>query len=189
MACIARMTPRPVNTYGQSRLDGEQRVAAACRQHLILRTSWLHSPWGSNFAKTMVRLASERPSIGVVDDQQGTPTYAPDLAAAIMAITARIMDDPAAIPWEPITLPEAVRPPGAASPGRFSCRPPNMDCRLPRSLRSRPSLTRPWLVDPPTRAWIVASCGSSSAWNCLTGGSGLGTASHGWRGYRARTGS
>ena len=47
----------------------------------------------------MLRLATERPSIGVVDDQQGTPTYAPDLAAAIVAIATRIMDDPAGTPW------------------------------------------------------------------------------------------
>jgi len=89
----------PINIYGHSKLEGEQRIASACAQHLILRTAWVHSPWGSNFVKTMLRLARSRPSINVVGDQLGCPTYAPHLADIILAIAGRAIDDPASVPW------------------------------------------------------------------------------------------
>jgi dTDP-4-dehydrorhamnose reductase len=89
----------PVNVYGRTKLEGEQRVAKACERHLILRTAWVHSPWGVNFVKTMLRLAATRPTIGVVDDQQGSPTYAPHLAAVVLAIAARLAADPAGMHW------------------------------------------------------------------------------------------
>jgi dTDP-4-dehydrorhamnose reductase len=89
----------PINVYGRTKLEGEQRVAKACERHLILRTEWLHSRWGANFVKTMLRLAATRPSIGVVDDQLGSPTYAPDLARIVLATAARIVADPAGISW------------------------------------------------------------------------------------------
>lgn len=89
----------PINVYGRTKLEGEQRVANACERHLILRTAWVHSPWGANFVKTMLRLATTRPSIDVVDDQQGSPTYAPHLAAIVLAIAARIAADPAGMRW------------------------------------------------------------------------------------------
>jgi dTDP-4-dehydrorhamnose reductase len=89
----------PVNAYGRSKLEGETRVAKACERYLILRTAWVHSPWGGNFVKTMLRLAAERPVIGVVDDQFGSPTYAPHLAEAVLSIARRIGADPAGTPW------------------------------------------------------------------------------------------
>lgn len=88
----------PINAYGRSKLDGEVRVARACPQHLILRTAWVHSPWGSNFVKTMLRLAGER-QIRVVDDVRGSPTYAPHLANLVLALARKIKTDAAAIPW------------------------------------------------------------------------------------------
>ncbi|GIL00639.1 MAG: putative dTDP-4-dehydrorhamnose reductase [Alphaproteobacteria bacterium] len=81
----------PVNAYGRSKLAGEATVAGANRRHVILRTAWLHSPWGANFVTTMLRLARERDELRVVADQTGTPTYAPDLAAAVLAIAARVV--------------------------------------------------------------------------------------------------
>jgi dTDP-4-dehydrorhamnose reductase len=89
----------PVNVYGQTKLEGEQRVAAACKRHVVLRTAWVHSPWGANFVKTMLRLATTRPSIGVVGDQQGSPTYAPHLAAVVLAVASRVVLDSADGRW------------------------------------------------------------------------------------------
>jgi len=77
----------PINVYGASKLEGEDK---ALREHpdgtLIIRTSWVYSEFGNNFVKTMMRLMGERPSISVVNDQIGSPTYAADLAAAILHI-------------------------------------------------------------------------------------------------------
>jgi dTDP-4-dehydrorhamnose reductase len=89
----------PINVYGRTKLEGERRVAAACERHLILRTAWLHSPWGANFVKTMLRLVATRPNIGVVDDQKGSPTYAPDLARLVLAIATRAIADPGGMRW------------------------------------------------------------------------------------------
>ncbi len=71
---------RPVNVYGVTKLEGEQRIAAACPKHLILRTSWVYAARGGNFAKTMLRLAKERDRLTVIDDQFGAPTGADLLA-------------------------------------------------------------------------------------------------------------
>ena len=89
----------PINVYGRTKLEGERRVAKACERHLILRSAWVHSPWGVNFVRTMLRLATTRPSIGVVDDQKGSPTYAPHLAAMVLAIAGRVAADPAGMRW------------------------------------------------------------------------------------------
>jgi dTDP-4-dehydrorhamnose reductase len=80
----------PAGVYGRSKLEGERRVAAANPRHLILRTAWVHAPHGTNFVRTMLRLAETRAVLGVVADQHGSPTYAPDIAEGLLDIIARI---------------------------------------------------------------------------------------------------
>ena len=75
----------PNSVYGTTKLAGEQAVQGACTQSMIIRTAWLYSTFGNNFVKTMLRLGKERPELGVIFDQIGTPTYAHDLAVAIFA--------------------------------------------------------------------------------------------------------
>lgn len=86
---------RPLGVYGASKAAGELAVRSINPRHAIVRTSWVFSPHGSNFVKTMLRLA-DRPELGVVDDQRGCPTAAADLAAALAAITVRMIQDPLA---------------------------------------------------------------------------------------------
>jgi dTDP-4-dehydrorhamnose reductase len=74
----------PINIYGASKLEGERLVIQNNPMTQVIRTSWVYSDHGNNFVKTMIRLMKERNSINVVDDQFGSPTYAGDLAAAIM---------------------------------------------------------------------------------------------------------
>lgn len=78
--------PDPINVYGLTKLHGEQALRASSANHVIIRTAWVYSTYGANFVKTMIRLMREREEIGVVSDQIGTPTYAHDLAKAIMQI-------------------------------------------------------------------------------------------------------
>jgi dTDP-4-dehydrorhamnose reductase len=77
----------PLSVYGRSKLDGENGLARACRRHLILRTSWVYGAHGTNFLKTMLRLAAERESLKVVADQTGAPTG----AALIADTTASLL--------------------------------------------------------------------------------------------------
>jgi dTDP-4-dehydrorhamnose reductase len=80
----------PTTVFGRSKLEGEMAVKAANPRHVILRTSWIFSATGHNFVKTMLAQAAERKNVRVVDDQRGSPTYAPHLVAAILELARQL---------------------------------------------------------------------------------------------------
>ena len=84
--CKEDQTGTPTGVYGLTKLHGEQKIAAAGCNHVIIRTAWLYSEFGKNFCKTMMNLTATKPELKVVFDQVGTPTYAMDLAKAIMIV-------------------------------------------------------------------------------------------------------
>lgn len=90
-------SPVPLGVYGRTKLEGEQRVRAEAADHIILRTAWVYSPFGHNFVKTMLALASRRDEIRVVADQLGNPTSALDLAPAILAVARHWVSNRAAV--------------------------------------------------------------------------------------------
>ena len=79
----------PNSVYGRTKLVGEFNVLKLCSRSMVIRTAWLYSTFGSNFVKTMIRLGREKTQLGVIFDQIGTPTYARDLANAIMTIIGK----------------------------------------------------------------------------------------------------
>lgn len=87
--CKEEQKGTPTGVYGETKLHGEQKIIASGCKHVIIRTAWLYSEFGKNFCKTMLNLTATKPSLKVVIDQAGTPTYAYDLALAI----EKVMDD------------------------------------------------------------------------------------------------
>ena len=86
----------PTGVYGRTKLSGEHGVIAAGGRYVVLRISWVYDARGKNFVRSMLRLASTRDEIGVVDDQYGRPTYAPEVAEALVAVARRLATDKSA---------------------------------------------------------------------------------------------
>ena len=84
--CKEDQTGTPTGVYGLTKLHGEQKIIATGCKHVIIRTSWLYSEFGKNFCNTMMNLTATKPQLKVVFDQVGTPTYALDLAEAIVVV-------------------------------------------------------------------------------------------------------
>jgi len=89
----------PQGVYGASKLAGEQEVATANDKHIILRTAWVFGEHGNNFVKTMLRLGSQRDQLGIVADQFGGPTYAGDIAVALLVIAEKAVAAPTTVSW------------------------------------------------------------------------------------------
>jgi len=92
-AYVETDTPGPVSAYGLTKLSGEMAIEKITDNHVILRTAWVYSPFGNNFVKTMLRLGETRNEISVVADQRGCPTYAAEIARALVAIAQRVVSD------------------------------------------------------------------------------------------------
>lgn len=86
------MPTKPCSVYGKTKLKGEKNLLKVCPNAIVIRTAWLYSPFGNNFVKTMIKLGSERESLNVIFDQVGTPTYALDLADAILKAMDQTID-------------------------------------------------------------------------------------------------
>jgi dTDP-4-dehydrorhamnose reductase len=91
-------TVSPAGVYGKSKADGDALIQSTLEKHIIIRTSWLCSAHGTNFVKTMLRLGREKETIKVVNDQKGCPTFASDIAEAIIIITDRYFENKD-LPW------------------------------------------------------------------------------------------
>lgn len=89
----------PQGVYGASKLAGEEAVSTANPKHIILRTAWVFGEHGNNFVKTMLRLGSQRDQLGIVADQFGGPTYAGDIAAALLTMAEKAVAVPATVSW------------------------------------------------------------------------------------------
>lgn len=81
----------PQSIYGESKLKGEQEIQSLCGKYIIIRTAWVFSEYGNNFLKTMFRLGSERAELSIISDQIGCPTYAQDIANAIVTILPNLI--------------------------------------------------------------------------------------------------
>jgi len=85
-------SPHPLNAYGRTKLEGELAVESTCCKHLTFRTSWVYAAHGNNFLRTMLRLATQRPTLSIVDDQTGAPTSAGELARGVCHVLGQLRD-------------------------------------------------------------------------------------------------
>ncbi len=91
--------PHPLNMYGQSKWEGEEEVRKRCREHIIVRTSWLYGDHGNNFGTRLLAQSRERNTLEMVDNQVGCPTWTHDLASALLVILERVRSQSGDFPW------------------------------------------------------------------------------------------
>jgi dTDP-4-dehydrorhamnose reductase len=142
----------PLSVYGRSKLAGEEAVRAANPDHLILRAAWVYSPFGRNFVRTMAVAARDRDVVKVVEDQQGCPTSALDLAGAILAIASQ---------W-PLDAGETYHLAGAGSASWFDLAQEVMaNCRRLglQAAEVQPLTTAEWPTKAVRPAYAVLDCG------------------------------
>jgi len=96
---VERDAVAPLNAYGRSKLAGERGIRAANSRHIILRTSWVYSPYRKNFVRTILRLAAERERLTIVADQRGCPTAARDIAKACLDVALSCASEPEQVPY------------------------------------------------------------------------------------------
>jgi len=170
MPYVETDAPGPLNVYGASKLAGERAVAANNPRHVILRTSWVYSPHGHNFVKTILRLAGERDRLTVVDDQRGCPTAAGDVALACRDIALLCAAQAEEVPYGLYHFAGS----GEASWCEFATT--IVDFAGPRLAR-RPQIVPIATIDYPTAAVRPAD----TRLNCSAIGSAFGLKQRPWR--------
>jgi len=151
----------PLGAYGHSKLAGEQAITASGCAAVILRTSWVYGLTGQNFLRTMLRLAGEREEIGVVDDQQGSPTWSRSLARATLQLLDRHACDPAS--WPGVSGLYHATASGSTTWFGFASAIFEQAPGLARRPRLRPLATADYPLPAPRPAWSVLDCGRLQA--------------------------
>ena len=146
----------PLGAYGRSKLEGEQGIAASRCAAIVLRTSWVYGLTGQNFLRTMLRLGTEREELGVVDDQQGSPTWSRSLARATLQLLDRHACDPAS--WPGVSGLYHATATGSTTWFGFASAIFEQAPGLARRPRLRPLATADYPLPAPRPAWSVLDC-------------------------------
>ena len=162
-------TISPINAYGRSKAAGECAVAAAHPRHVILRTSWVYSPFNRNFVRTMLELARKQDTVRVVSDQVGNPTAASDIADGVLAVARRLIEGrgeerygtfhmaaAGSATWADVARPSLQPPPHAAA------RPPTLFRSRVRNIKARRG-------GPPTPGSMAPRLRACTALHCRPG--------------------
>ena len=147
----------PLGVYGRSKLAGEQAIAASGCAAVVLRTSWVYGLTGQNFLRTMLRLAGEREELGVVDDQQGSPTWSRSIARATLQLLDTHATDPAT--WPGLSGLYHATASGSTTWFGFASAIFELAPGLARRPRLRPLATADYPLPAQRPAWSVLDCG------------------------------
>jgi dTDP-4-dehydrorhamnose reductase len=146
----------PLGTYGRSKLEGEQAIDASGCAAIVLRTSWVYGMTGQNFLRTMLRLANEREELGVVDDQQGSPTWSRSLARATLQLLDTHATDTTT--WPGLSGLYHATASGSTTWFGFASAIFELAPGLARRPRLRPLATADYPLPAPRPAWSVLDC-------------------------------